>query len=363
VTRVRGWRQLQPFRDGTYATSGGSADGFDSLIVAVDCAGGVTGWGEMAPLGSFYDAAFAAGAQAAARELAPLLVGADPRQPQALMRRMDAALRGHPYAKSAFSIALWDAAARIAEVPLCEALGGRFCDAVALYRAVAPLEPLVAAGRAAAYMAQGYRRLQVKVGGDADTDAERLIACREAVGPAVVLYADANGGYSTAQARRFLSATRSVDYTLEQPCQTLEACAAIRRVCDRPLVLDETIVSVESIISARDAGADGVTIKLARVGGVTPAVLMRDVAVAVGLDVTIEDTGGASIDTAAMLQVSASTPNHARVHTVDFNAWVTVDNADGLAAPAAGALAVPTGPGLGVTVREASLGEPAFRFE
>ncbi len=90
----------------------------------------------------------------------------------------------------------------------------------------------------------------------------------------------------------------------------------------------------------------------------TRAAQMRDMAVELGLQVTVEDTGGASIDTAAILHLSLSTPEHARAHTVDFNAWVTIDNADGIPAVEAGALAPPNGPGLGVAVREAALGEP-----
>ena len=58
---MRAYRQLQPFAAGPYSTSGGTAEGFDSLIVAVETDEGVTGWGEMAPLGAFYAEAFAGG--------------------------------------------------------------------------------------------------------------------------------------------------------------------------------------------------------------------------------------------------------------------------------------------------------------
>src|SRR4029079_18019717 len=69
ITAVRAYRQQQPFTDGTYSTAGGSAEGFDSLIVAVDTDEGVTGWGEMAPLGAFYADAFASGARAGIADL------------------------------------------------------------------------------------------------------------------------------------------------------------------------------------------------------------------------------------------------------------------------------------------------------
>jgi cis-L-3-hydroxyproline dehydratase len=362
IAGVRAYRQLQPFAEGEYATSGGAASGFDSVVVAVDTDEGVTGWGEAAPLGAFYSEAFPAGARAGVAELAPHLVGADPAQPWRLVRRMDAAMRGQAYVKSAIDMACRDAASRFHRQPLCEALGGRFADAVSLYRSIPPVAPAEAAGRATRYLQQGYRRLQVKVGGRPELDAERLAAVRAAAGDGVALYADANGAWTTADARRFLSATAGLDYTLEQPCGSHEECRAIRAHCPHPLVLDESITCTRALLRAwGDGVVDGVTIKIARVGGVTRAAALRDLAVELGLGVTVEDTGGASIDTAAMLHLSLSTPDPHRTHTVDFNAWVTVDNADGLPSPKDGTLAAPAGPGLGVAPRLEALGKPFFR--
>jgi len=215
---------------------------------------------------------------------------------------------------------------------------------------------------AARYAADGYRRIQVKVGGDPPEDALRLAAVRDAVGPEVVLFADANGGWTTADARRFLLATSGHTYTLEQPCATLDECAAVRPHCAHPLVLDESIDTLPGLVRAgREGIADGVTIKIARVGGVTRAATLRDVAVELGMTVTVEDTGGATIDTAAMLHLSLSTPEPHRLHTVDFTDWVTVQNGDGLPAHAGGRMAAPSAPGLGIDVREAELGEPFLR--
>ena len=175
----------------------------------------------------------------------------------------------------------------------------------------------------------------------------------------VPLFADANGGFSTGAARRFLRMVADLDITVEQPCATLAECRAVRSWCAQPMVLDESITSLAALLDACSGGvADGVTLKISRLGGLTPALLLRDVACAHGLSVTIEDTGGASIDTAATLHLMQSLPAAQRGHTVDFNAWVTVDNATGVPAPQAGTLTPPTGPGLGVEVLESELGEP-----
>lgn len=358
ITRLSAYRLDQPFRDGTYTCSGGrSAEGFDSLVVRLDTDAGITGWGEMAPLGAFYDPSFATAARAGFAEIAPLLIGQDPRQVIAINRRMDLHLKGHPYAKSAIDMACWDSLAKSAGQPLAEMLGGRFGDSVDLYRSIPQAAPDWMAERARKYLAEGYRRLQVKVGLDPDEDIERMAAVRAAIGGDVTLFADANGGWSTHQARRFLRATRDLDYYLEQPCATYDACRALRADCDRPLILDESIDSLPALLQAHhDRVVDGVTIKIARVGGVTRAARIRDVAVELGLAVTVEDTGGAEIDTAAMIHLSLSTPTEQRLHTVDFHNWVTRPNGTGIPAARDGRITIGHEPGLGISVLENELG-------
>jgi L-alanine-DL-glutamate epimerase-like enolase superfamily enzyme len=349
-----------PFRDGPYVCSGGrSALGFESLIVRVDSDSGVTGWGEMAPLGGFYDPAFPGGARAAFGELAAVLIGQDPSQLVAIDRRMDHHLKGHPYAKSAIDMACWDLLGKQAERPLAELLGGRFGERVDLYRSVSQAAPEKMAARAVAYVKEGYRRIQVKVGLDPDEDIARIEAVRAAVGNGIVLFADANCGWSTHQARRFLRATRHLDYYLEQPCASYDECRALRGDCDRPLVLDESIDSLAALLRAHnDRVVDAITIKIARVGGVTRAKLIRDVAVELGIAVTVEDTGGAEIDTAAMVHLSLSTPEALRLHTCDFNNWVTRPNARGVPPSVDGKIGMNSAPGLGVEPLVESFGKP-----
>jgi L-alanine-DL-glutamate epimerase-like enolase superfamily enzyme len=359
IARVAAYRQLQPFRDGAYICRGQSEDGTDSTIVVLESDDGLVGAGEMAPLGAFYAPAFAAGTRAGVSELAPLLVGTDPREPRRLRSLLDHAMLGQPNVKSALDMAIHDLAARAAGVSLCTYLGGRYGTSVDLYRSVSQDTPEAMARSAAAYVAAGYRRIQVKVGGEPSQDIERVHAVRAAVPPGVVLFCDANGAWTTGQARTFLRATTDLEITLEQPCMAYEDCRTVRPHCPHPLVLDECIDSLPALLAAhRDGVADGVTIKIARVGGVGPAALLRDVAVELGLPVTVEDTGGSDIDTAAMAHLSLSTPVERRLHTVDFNAWVTVANATGMPAPVNGRLMAPAGPGLGVDVLEDSLGVP-----
>jgi cis-L-3-hydroxyproline dehydratase len=360
ITELRAYRQVQPLRDGAYGTAGGSADAFDSLIVALHTDTGLIGWGEMAPLGAFYSPAFAAGARAGLPELAPLTVGHELTHPAQLMHRLNRHMRGHPYVKSAVDIAAWDLTARAAGKPLYEMLGGPHGETVELYRPVPPTS--LAAETAARYVQDGYRRLQIKVGGAPLADAARVRAIREAVDDDVILFADANGSWTTDQARAFLRAISDVAISLEQPCATLRECAALRAGCRHPIILDESIDSLAALLQAADNGiADGVTLKLSRLGGITPTLLLRDVAAELNLPSTIEDTGGASIDTAAMIHASLSTPEPLRIHTCDFQNWVTTDNATGIPEPHQGRIAPPGGHGLGIRVDAEALGQPFFR--
>src|SRR5579862_913512 len=363
ISAVRAYRQVQPFREGAYGTAAGTATAFDSLVVALESDQGLVGWGEMAPLGSFYSEAFAAGARAGVDELAPALLGRMLSHPRRLSELLDQRLRGHRYIKSAFDMAAWDLHAQRAGQSLCDALGGRCSDTVRLYHPIASADAATMASQARRYVDAGYTRLQVKVGREPTEDAERVTAVREAVGSGVVMYADANGAWTTQAALQFLHAVGSnIEITLEQPCATLDECLAVRRRCPHPLVLDESIDSLGALLhAARTRVCDGITLKLARLGGVTHTALLRDVASGLNLPITIEDTGGGSINTAAVLHLNASTPQRLHVHATALHLWISGDNATGLAEPREGALAVPTTPGLGIAVDQAALGAPIFR--
>jgi L-alanine-DL-glutamate epimerase-like enolase superfamily enzyme len=360
ITRVRLHRQFHPFRRSGYAMHYGSAPGEESFVVALEDDAGVTGFGEVAMLDGRYSEAFPGGVPAGIAHLAPALLGLDAAAPISVSEAMDQSLRGQEYIKTAVDIACWDALGKASGQPLHALLGGALVEGVPLYNVVtAGGSDADACALAQALLAEGYRRLQVKVGVDPHADAARLQRVRTEVGDDVVLYADANGGFTTGDARTFLRLTRELDFVLEQPCATYEECRAIRAFCARPLVLDESIGSLQALLRARDENVvDGITIKLGRVGGITPARLIRDAASELGVSVCIESTGGASLSTAAFIHLGVGLPHHRLAHTVDFQRWWTTDNGAGLPAAAAGMQAPPLGPGLGIDVDLTALGEP-----
>jgi L-alanine-DL-glutamate epimerase-like enolase superfamily enzyme len=340
---------------------GRAGDRLETTVVTVESGDGITGCGEVGVLGT-YAPAFAGGVHSALPLLAPVLLGVDPLRSAVVNERLDDVLNGHPYAKSALDVACLDVAAKRRGVPACDLLGGRFDGPLELYRAVSLAEPETMAEQARRFVARGYRRLQVKVGDDPHVDVERVRAVRDAVGPEVPLFADANGGWTTYDARAFLAGLDRTDgLVVEQPCATIEECARLRPACPLPIVLDESIDSLDALVRAHALGvADGVTIKLSRVGGLTRARAIRDAAVALRLPVTVEDTGGAEIATAAALHLLASIPRALRIHAYPFQEIVTESTASGLPPVERGTLDLPSGIGLGVEPDPAALGEPFF---
>jgi L-alanine-DL-glutamate epimerase-like enolase superfamily enzyme len=236
--------------------------------VGVKTDAGLTGYGEVCPLGPFYLPAYAEGVRAGLRELGPHLIGEDPRQLTKLNRTMDAALKGHPYVKSGIDIACWDILDQATGLPVCELLGGRYGEDVQLYRAISQETPEQMAAKVAGYRAEGYRRFQLKVGGDPDVDIARIFAVAAKLQPGDRLVADANTGWVQHEAVRFAKAVRDVDVYIEQPCLTYEECLAVRRQIPHPFVLDENIDDLGILLRAKaDLAMDVVNLKISKLGG------------------------------------------------------------------------------------------------
>ena len=131
ITAIRAYQVDLPLLEGSYKWSGGnSVSVFDSTVVEVVTDTGRSGWGEVCPLGPFYLPAYGPGARTGIAELGPQLLGHDPRELGRLNRVMDAALKGHPYVKSALDMACWDILGKAAGLPVCLLLGGRFGDGI-----------------------------------------------------------------------------------------------------------------------------------------------------------------------------------------------------------------------------------------
>jgi L-alanine-DL-glutamate epimerase-like enolase superfamily enzyme len=362
IIRIAAYQVDLPLHEGSYNWSGGkSVAVFDSTVVRIETDAGIVGHGEVCPLGPFYLPAYAAGARAGIAELAPQLIGEDALALEPLNRLMDARLKGHPYVKSAIDMACWDILGQAMGQPVCTLLGGRYGEDFGLYRAISQGTPERMAARVAEYRGEGYRRFQLKVGGDADDDIARIRAAAAELEPGDVLVADANTGWLQHQAARVVRAVRDVDVYIEQPCLTYEECLTIRRRTDHPFVLDESIDGIAMVLRGHaDQAMDVVNIKISKLGGLTRARQVRDLCVSLGIAMTIEDSWGSDIVTAAIAHLAHSTPAELRFTATDFNSYVTVSTAEGAPERVQGRMAASVAPGLGVTPRAEVLGEPVI---
>jgi L-alanine-DL-glutamate epimerase-like enolase superfamily enzyme len=348
------------------------------VIVRVRSDGGVVGNGETVPLidwGGDYGryAGESAGTVRHVVEayLAPGIVGRDAGDLAALVRDWDRHVRGHPYAKAAVEMALYDLLGKVRGVPVYELLGGLFRRRVPVAHMVGLMPVAAAVDEAEAAVADGVAALQLKGGVDPERDVAVVREVRRAVGDRILLRLDANQGYGTAKpALRVLGRLQEAGVQLvEQPVEGLAELAEVTR---HATGLD--ILADESAWTPRDAldlvqvrGADGISIYVAKAGGLAGARAVASIAEAAGLPCDVNGSLELGLANAANLHLAAATP------AITLASVIPVNAPDG-AAPTrvagryyaddvvcepfeyeAGALVVPSRPGLGVEVDEAKL--------
>jgi L-alanine-DL-glutamate epimerase-like enolase superfamily enzyme len=364
ISAIRVYQVDLPLVEGRYSWSEGKfVEVFDSTVVELATDDGVSGFGEVCPLGPFYLPAFGPGARAGIGELSATLLGQDPTATGPINQLMDSALLGHPYVKSAIDMACWDILGKVTGKSVCDLMGGKFGDSVALYRAISQRPTDEMAENVAAHRADGYTKFQLKVGGRPADDIDRIHAVADILTDGEVLVADANTGWRVDDAARVVNAVRDRDVYIEQPCRSYEHCLSIRRRTALPFILDENITGIDALLRGHADGAmDVINLKISKVGGLTKARHIRDLCVALNIPMTIEDSWGGDIITAAIAHLAHSTPESLRFSATDFNSYVTVRNATGAPQREAGHMVASDDPGLGIEPDMAVLGRPVADY-
>jgi L-alanine-DL-glutamate epimerase-like enolase superfamily enzyme len=270
----------------------------DSTIVRIDTDEGISGWGEGCPWGVTYLPAFGKGIRAGLEELAPLLIGRDPRQLDSINRVMDLALPGHPYIKAALDIERID-----------------------------------------------------------------LLGANERA--AEIMFYDANRAWLPREAITVLNSIAGVSSWFEQPCETLDEIAQVRRQTRYPICVDEGLHGIEDLIRIqRDGIAELVNIKINRVGGLTKARRMRDLCLATGITMLVMDTGGSVLSDTAVAHFAQTIPASSCLGAWSCQEMVNVDPAPGQGARNVdGCFSAPDLPGLGVEPELARLGAPLAVYQ
>ena len=359
ISEIHVYQKDLPVVGGPYTMSTMTIHAVDTTIVRMVSDSGLAGWGEVAPIGPLYQPQHALGARAAIAEMAPSLIGRDCLSPLSFRRRMDESLNGHNYAKAGLEIAHTDLLARHYGIRVCDLLGGAAVERVPAYYATGIGSPEDIARLSRDKAEQGYPRIQIKAGGrDVAIDIAVVRKVYEAVGGRVRLVVDPNRGMTAADARRLSLACSDIPFALEQPCRTLEEIVAIRPQVAHPIILDETMESLNDVLRAISLNAcDGFGFKITRMGGLAAMATVRDICAVRSLPHTCEDSWGGDILASAIVHIGATVEPRLLEAVWTAGSYIEehYDPENGIAVDG-GHFDLPAGPGLGINPVEERIG-------
>ncbi len=310
------------------------------LELTLTDADGVTGRGEAAPLEA-YDGVGLREAREALEAYAPLLERADELGPVALLDGCRA-VADLPQALAAVDVALWDRAGKREGRPVSALLSDRAAAEVPVNATIGATDRAGAAGAAAEAVRAGFGCVKVKVGvGD---DAGRVAAVRAAMGPAAALRLDANGAWEVEEAIAAIAALGPAGLELvEEPVHGIHALRQVRRSVAVRVAMDETAAEPGALASA---AADAVCLKLSRAGGISGLLAAATLVRTTEAEAYVASTLDGPIGIAAAVHAAAALAPLPACGLATLALFAGVD--PGPLAVRGGAIAVPTGPGLGL---------------
>jgi len=283
------------------------------LFIKIGTEDGVTGYGEatLAPVWS--GESQAAAQQIISEILAPLLIGKDALQRNALTDSMDRALTGNPFTKAAIEMALVDVAAKTHGVPAYVLLGGPRRDPeIRLKFSIGAFLPGEAARVARHAVALGLSAVKVKVGFDVTQDIARVEAVRSEVGQEMRVGVDANGGWTESDAMRAIPHLERLNVNaLEQPIRRgdFRGCARLRQRTAIPILLDESVFTRQDALEAiRCDACDLISIYPGKNGGIFRSLEIAQMAATAGMQCVLGSNLEMDLGTAAMLHLALAAP-------------------------------------------------------
>lgn len=357
-----------PTQHDHYAMSRGRVlTAFPSTVVKVTGEDGTVGYGEAGTLGSNYLDGFPESTHATVRRLAEWVLTCDVFEAGVLVDGMDHLVIGHLTGKAAIDIAMWDLRGKLLGRPVAQLLGGVKATSMPGFKAIGlgPVDDMVA--RVHEATARGYRAWQLKLGGEPTADAARVRAVAAAVpADSSFMTSDANKAWTVAQTLRFAAGIEGVDTYLEQPCPTIAELRQLRSVLARPLMADEVVRTEADCLELVRAGcADAINLKVVRVGGLTKAARIRDLADAAGWMILADEPQGADIATASLTSFAATVDPDLLLATAYFmgeDMKISYRPEGDTSGPRLvdGRVEHVSAPGLGIEIDENVFGEPLF---
>jgi o-succinylbenzoate synthase len=211
------------------------------------------------------------------RWVAPRVIDATFEQPGQVHDTLDKDFRGHNMAKAAVEMGTWGLAATMAGMPLGRFIGGARSSIATGISLGIERTPAALVAKARAAVAEGYRKVKIKIMPGSDVDFVR--AAREELGPSAPLMADANNAYTLDDVDRLAQLDDLDLMMIEQPLawDDLVRHAELQRRLETPVCLDESITSLDRAIDMHTLGSGRIiNIKPGRVGGFGPSIAIHD---------------------------------------------------------------------------------------
>lgn len=319
-----------------------------NVFVRINAGGGLYGLGEASPTAGITGETQATNL-AAAPDLARMLIGRDPLDIAERMGAIERFLVDNGTLRSAFDMALYDLAGKVAGLPLYALLGGgrrRFWtdNTIGLDTPERTVE------KALRYKAEGFSAIKVKVGTTVEEDVRRVRSVREAIGPGLPIRIDANQGWDVPAAVAVLRAVEpfGVEYC-EQPVPHWDL-DGMRRVRERtavPIMADESLFDHRDAVElARRGCCDYFNIKLAKCGGIRTALKIDAVAEGAGIACMLGSMSETRLGLSAAAHVVSARPN---IRFADLDTWFLhkEDPVTGGITYDAGHITLPEAPGHG----------------
>ncbi len=283
------------------------------VILKINTDEGFCGYGETDPMGKFTGETPETVAVVIKKYLAPAILGKEPTNVGRITKIMEDVIRDNHMAKGAIDMACYDLLGKAAGMPLYRLLGGALYDDMPIMGSIGggTIEETVAA--AEKIRESKYHSIMVKVGGDPVHDGNRVLAVRDALGKEYPIIVDANQGYDMAAALKFIDIVKEAEPVLyEQPvdADNIEGIAAIRRKCDVPVSVDESLLSyrhAQEVI--RLEAADVFSIKVCKNGGIKGSLEIIELARSKGIEILFNSMIEEGITQAASLNIALTVPN------------------------------------------------------
>ena len=341
------------------------------LLVKLTDDEGAEGWGEAPALkdwggefGRYFGESPAIVKTIIETYLAPAINGVELGDACGLHQRMDAVIKGYPYAKAAVEFAFYDLSARALGVPVHLLLGGRARTTIPVTHSIGLLAIEEAVAEAAKVAGEGIKTIKIKIGVDPKRDVDIVREIRGAVGDAMDLCVDANEGYKT-PGEAVQTIRRMEPYRLkyvEQPVMGIERLAEVARAIDAPIMADESAWNAHDVIQIIERrAANIVSIYTTKPGGLYRAMEVAAVCRAAGIICNVNGSVETGIGNLANIHLAAAAPAVVLSCVVPVSTPAAHQHGqiggiyytdDLIAEPMTlidGAIEVPLGPGMGIS--------------